>query len=121
MTEIKPPIVDKPNHYTDQVPGIECIQVVQHFNFNRGNIIKYAWRCGDKGDPIEDLQKVMKYAEFEIARIRRIHLKATGEARYKAQEETATRARARGGCIGGTPPFVKGTVKGEGKITVEQL
>lgn len=75
MTEIKPDPVEQPSHYTNQVPGIECIQVAQHFNFNRGNILKYCWRCGDKGDPIQDLQKVQKYAEFEIARLRRLHTK----------------------------------------------
>lgn len=61
--------INSPSHYKNQVPGIECIDVVQHFNFNRGNIIKYAWRCGDKGNPIEDLKKVIKYAEFEIQRL----------------------------------------------------
>lgn len=75
MPSIDPPRpsdpVNHPNHYTEQVPGIECIDVVQHFNFNRGNIIKYAWRCGDKGEPVKDLQKVIKYAQFEINRLER--------------------------------------------------
>ena len=50
---------------------IECIDVVQHFNFNRGNAIKYIWRAGAK-DPdkeIEDLEKAIKYLEFEIGRL----------------------------------------------------
>lgn len=61
--------VKHPSHYTDRVPGIECIQVTQHFNFNRGNAIKYIWRAGLKGDEIEDLKKAIQYLEFEIARI----------------------------------------------------
>lgn len=73
MPKIDPPVmtdlVQHPAHYTQQVPGIECIQVTQHFNFNRGNIIKLAWRCGDKGDPIMDLRKIIEYANFEIKRI----------------------------------------------------
>jgi len=66
--------ISNPSHYTQQVPNIECIEVTQHFNFNRGNIIKYAWRCGDKGDAVEDMKKVIQYAQFEIDRL-------TGEAR----------------------------------------
>lgn len=61
--------VHSPRHYTSQVPGIECIDVVQHFNFARGNAIKYLWRCGEKGPPIEDLKKAIKYCEFEIQRL----------------------------------------------------
>lgn len=76
MPKIDPPPmahdpIKHPKHYTDQVPGIECIEVTQHFNFNRGNIIKYAWRCGSKGDPIADLRKVIEYAQFEIDRIQK--------------------------------------------------
>lgn len=51
--------------------GIECIDVVQHLNFNRGNVIKYVWRAGKK-DPsktIEDLKKAREYIDFEIARL----------------------------------------------------
>ena len=64
-------IVSRPSHYTSRVPGIECIQVTQHFNFNRGNAIKYLWRAGekDKTKEIEDLQKARQYIDFEIKRI----------------------------------------------------
>ena len=61
--------VSHPSHY-NQVPGIECIAVVQHFNFNRGNVIKYVWRAGAKGDELEDLCKARKYLDFEIERVR---------------------------------------------------
>lgn len=57
-----------PPHY-GQVPNIECIDVVQHFNFNRGNAIKYVWRAGAKGNPVEDLLKAIEYCKFEIERI----------------------------------------------------
>lgn len=60
--------VDHPKHY-NQVPGIECIDVVEHFNFNRGNAIKYIWRAGDKGNEIEDLQKALWYIQREIERV----------------------------------------------------
>lgn len=58
-----------PKHYNSRVPGIECIEVVQHFNFNLGNVIKYVWRAGDKGNFVEDLKKARQYLDFEIARI----------------------------------------------------
>lgn len=62
--------VKHPSHYTDRVPGIECIQVSQHFNFNLGNAIKYIWRSGTKNpDPREDLRKAIQYLEFELGRI----------------------------------------------------
>lgn len=61
--------ISRPKHYASQVPGIECYQVTQWFPGNRANIIKYAWRCGEKGDPIADLRKIIRYAEFEIERI----------------------------------------------------
>lgn len=60
--------VHNPPHYK-QVPGIECIEVTQHFNFNRGNAIKYLWRAGAKGDEVEDLKKAREYIDFEIARL----------------------------------------------------
>lgn len=61
--------VNHPKHYAETVPGIECIEVTQHFNFNRGNAIKYIWRAGHKNDEIEDLKKAIQYLNFEIQRI----------------------------------------------------
>lgn len=61
--------VEHPKHYTAQVPGIECWDVTQHFNFNRGNAIKYVWRAGSKDDLIEDLKKAIQYINHEIARV----------------------------------------------------
>ena len=62
-------MVDHPDHY-NQVPGIECIQVVRHFNFNLGNAIKYIWRAGHKGDILEDLEKAVWYIQDEIKRLK---------------------------------------------------
>lgn len=61
--------VNHPPHY-QQVPGLECIEVVRHFNFNRGNAIKYIWRAGAKGNEVEDLKKAMWYIEDEIKRLK---------------------------------------------------
>ena len=58
--------VNHPKHY-NSIPGIECIDVIEHFNFNRGNAIKYVWRAGLKGECVEDLRKAIWYLEREIA------------------------------------------------------
>lgn len=58
--------VNHPSHYTDVVPGIECIDVTKHFSFVRGNAIKYLWRAGAKGNLKEDLEKAKWYIEQEL-------------------------------------------------------
>lgn len=63
-----PDMVNHPPHYKGPTE-IECIDVVEHFNFNRGNAIKYLWRAGSKGDELEDLRKAKWYIEREIERI----------------------------------------------------
>ena len=67
--------VNHPEHYASVVPGIECIQVTQWFNFNRGNAIKYLWRAGSKGgdrEHAEDLRKAIKYINFELERLKEL-------------------------------------------------
>ena len=38
--------IDHPEHYTKHKSGVECIEITQHFNFNKGNALKYIWRAG---------------------------------------------------------------------------
>ena len=65
MTEI-----NHPKYYNKHPSGIECIDVVRHFNFNLGNVIKYVWRAGLKTEnSIDDLQKAKWYLEDEINRL----------------------------------------------------
>ena len=70
-------VVAHPGHYFNDArckrcgEPIECIDVVQHMNFNLGNVVKYAWRAGAK-DPkklVEDLKKGAQYIAFEILRL----------------------------------------------------
>lgn len=63
--------VDHPPHYTQHPSGVECIEIVRHFNFNLGNVIKYVWRAGLKSGEsgVEDLKKAKWYLEDEIARV----------------------------------------------------
>lgn len=59
--------VNHPPHYTKHPSGVECIDIVEHFNFNLGNAIKYVWRADHKNG-IEDLEKAVWYLNREISR-----------------------------------------------------
>lgn len=65
-------MVNHPPHYRANPSGVECIDVVEHLNFNMGNAIKYIWRADDKGDPIENLRKAEWYVKREIERRTRL-------------------------------------------------
>lgn len=66
--------VHHPTHYNSNPSGIECIKVIEHYNFCVGNAIKYLWRNGLKNSPsqstknsqIQDLKKAIWYIEREI-------------------------------------------------------
>lgn len=64
--------VNHPQHYTSHPSGIECIEIVRHMGFNRGNAIKYTWRAGDKGNAIEDLEKAIWYLKDEVQRLKKL-------------------------------------------------
>lgn len=59
--------VNHPKHYNSHPSGIECIDVVEHMNFNTGNAIKYLWRADHKNG-LEDLRKAAWYVNREIQR-----------------------------------------------------
>ena len=63
-----PEKVNHPKHYNQHPSGVECITIVEHFNFNIGNAMKYLWRAGLKGDSKEDLEKAAWYVRREIER-----------------------------------------------------
>lgn len=60
--------VNHPTHYTGHPSGVECIQIAEHFGYCLGNVIKYIWRAGQKGDALEDLRKARFYLDREIKR-----------------------------------------------------
>ena len=66
----KPDMVNSPPHYTQHPPGVECIHITQHMSFCVGNAVKYLWRAGLKGPPIEDMEKAVWYINKEIERLR---------------------------------------------------
>lgn len=61
----------RPDYYKDS--GYECIDVLRgvlskeaYEGFCLGNIFKYLWRRGQKGDGLEDLVKARTYLDFLI-------------------------------------------------------
>ena len=71
--------VNHPKHYNRHPSGIECIDIVRHYDFNIGNVIKYIWRAGlkheegmnDRDKQIEDMEKAMFYLKDEIEMLKR--------------------------------------------------
>jgi len=64
-------MVNSPPHYRKHPKGIECIDVIEDFNSpNLANVVKYAWRVdsGGKWNDIEDLDKIIWYAQREKQR-----------------------------------------------------
>lgn len=59
----------QPPHY-DFPGGVRVIDITQHLNFCRGNVIKYVCRAGRKSkSELEDLRKAAWYLQQEIARL----------------------------------------------------
>ncbi len=59
-----------PPHYQQHPSGVECIQVTEHMTFCLGNVVKYLWRAGQKGDAVQDLEKAAWYLDREIKRLK---------------------------------------------------
>ena len=59
-------IINHPPHYTAHQSKIECIEITRHLDFNRGNAIKYLWRCGKKDAANQELKKAIWYLNDEI-------------------------------------------------------
>lgn len=75
-------MINHPPHYTQHPSGVECIQITEWFTFGLGNVIKYVWRAGLKGDgPLEDLRKAKFYLEREIERLENAAAQDDGGAR----------------------------------------
>ena len=60
--------VEHPPHYNNHPSGVECIEIAEHMSYCLGNVIKYIWRCDEKGNALEDLRKARFYLDREIKR-----------------------------------------------------
>jgi hypothetical protein len=52
--------------YYEHESGLNCVDIAKRLAFLRGNIVKYVWRAGNKGDLVQDLQKAIEYAQILI-------------------------------------------------------
>ena len=55
-------------HYSGTIQPLEYMQAQmsqeEFRGFLKGNIIKYVSRCGKKDDPVKEMTKVLRYAEW---------------------------------------------------------
>lgn len=67
--------VNHPKHYDLLPSGIECIDVIRHFDSDKGNAIKYIWRAGKKpgADEVKDLEKAIFYLTDRIKEVKGQH------------------------------------------------
>lgn len=72
--------VNHPTHYNSHPSGIECIDVIEHYNFCIGNAVKYLWRAGLKEEAgmlgnskeIEDCKKAIWYINRHIRKLENV-------------------------------------------------
>lgn len=78
--------MDHPDWYAWHPSGTKCIDIIKHFGFLPGSIIKYVWRsCGPvkKGEPLKDLRKARDYLNELIEQAEAELPKAEPEERVK--------------------------------------
>ena len=71
--------VNHPSYYNSHPSGVECIDIVRHYNFDIGNVIKYLWRAGlkkekgysSKEKEIEDCEKALFYLQDHIKQLKK--------------------------------------------------
>jgi len=71
--------VNHPKHYNSHPSGVECIDVIKHYNFQIGNAMKYLWRQGLKDEKgldvvekqIEDCEKAIWYIQSFIGDLKK--------------------------------------------------
>jgi hypothetical protein len=54
-------IVERAKHYNTHPSGVECIEINEHMTANLAAAFKYGWRYYEKGDPVENLRKMLWY------------------------------------------------------------
>lgn len=66
--------VNSPPHYAGN--GIECIDAIkamlsreEYLGYLRGNAAKYLWRCRNKGNAAQDLNKAVWYQNRLLAEL----------------------------------------------------
>ena len=91
-------LINHPPHYTSHPSGVECIEIVEHFNCCIGQAVQYLWRAGLKegNDTIQDLSKARWFVDREIDRLKREQL--LEEKRARQVEARANRVQVPFNC-----------------------
>jgi len=55
-----------PSHYRSHPSGVECIEISKHLSGCLAQSFQYLWRCGQKDDPVQELEKAMWFIEVEL-------------------------------------------------------
>lgn len=65
--------VKHPDHYNWHPSGVECIDIIRVFSYNRATAMAYIWRAGKKKDcdEVEDLKKAIFHLQDEVDSIER--------------------------------------------------
>lgn len=56
-------MVNEPSHYR-QEDGLECIDFSYDLPGPWFSVVRYVWRCLDKGNPVQDLEKALRYIQI---------------------------------------------------------
>lgn len=56
-------VVNEPAHYR-QEDGLECIDFSYDLPAPWFSVVRYVWRCLDKGNPVQDLEKALRYIQI---------------------------------------------------------
>lgn len=61
-------------HYQTQIQPLEAMQAnmtkEEFIGFLKGNIIKYACRCGRKDEALKEAEKIQRYAEWLVVTLK---------------------------------------------------
>lgn len=55
-----------PGHYRSHPSGIECIEISKHLSGCLAQAFQYVWRCGQKDNPIQELNKALWFIDAEL-------------------------------------------------------
>jgi hypothetical protein len=74
--------IHEPSHYRGFTNGAEVLDIAEHLNYCRGNIVKYVVRAGRKSvdTELQDLLKARVYLDREIDRLERDNKTPEGRA-----------------------------------------
>jgi hypothetical protein len=56
-----------PSHYKSHPSGVQCIDISKHLSGCLAQAFQYVWQCGQKDNPIQDLDKAIWFIRAEMS------------------------------------------------------